>query len=167
MSGKCGTKLCGGLAFQYSIILKLNWVWGLYGSRNLLTIVIGGKVVLGGIIYFFLRGGKSQIQSRPHCRRSVRLQCLWLWDSFLLFSPCSNNTISIKIISFFSSNINTCVTSVIFYNREKSMGLCCITVKGMKLKINWSLVMQWRKIVHVHISVHAWMCTVGCPLSTL
>ena len=86
VSGKCGTKLCGGLAFQYSIILKLNWVWGLYGSRNLLTIVIGGKVVLGGIIYFFLRGGKSQIQSRPHCRRSVRLQCLWLWDSFLLFS---------------------------------------------------------------------------------
>ena len=58
VSGKCGTKLCGGLAFQYSIILKLNWVWGLYGSRNLLTIVIGGKVVLGGIIYFFLRGGK-------------------------------------------------------------------------------------------------------------
>ena len=75
VSGKCGTKLCGGLAFQYSIILKLNWVWGLYGSRNLLTIVIGGKVVLGGIIYFFLRGGKIsdpiEATLSPQCEAAV------------------------------------------------------------------------------------------------
>ena len=140
VSGKCGTKLCGGLAFQYSIILKLNWVWGLYGSRNLLTIVIGGKVVLGGIIYFFLRGGKIsdpiEATLSPQCEAAAVLVAVGQFS--LILSPCSNNTISIKIISFFSSNINTCVTSVIFYNREKSMGLCCITVKAMKLKINWS-----------------------------
>ena len=45
------------------------------GSRNLLTIVIGGKVVLGGIIYFFLRGGKIsdpiEATLSPQCEAAV------------------------------------------------------------------------------------------------
>ena len=120
-----------------------------------------GKGSLRWYYLLFLKRGENLRSNRGHSVAAVwgcsACGCGTVFSYSL--SPCSNSTISIKIISFFSSNINTCVTSVIFYNREKSMGLCCITVKAMKLKINWSLVMQWHKIVYVHISVHN-----GCAL---